>query len=155
MFILENRNTLVNKFIYFTYGTKDLLERRCANLDTRIRVELDGNLIELPQLEAILVLNISSYGGGVKLKIPSSQNELEHSLDDGKVEVFGLCSSLHIGQIMVGLSSPIFLGQASNVRIELLEHLPVQIDGEPWLQSPSKIDVSWNSHAKLLRHSSH
>ena len=142
------RNTLINKFIYFTYGTKDLLERRCKNLQRKIRLELDGSLVELPELESVILLNISSWGGGVKLL----HDSVQQNVDDGLLEVVGVTSSFHIGQLMMGLSKPIFLGQARVVKIHLLEHLPVQADGEPWLQHPAKIEIKWNSHAKLLQY---
>ncbi|KAI2800162.1 hypothetical protein BLOT_014075 [Blomia tropicalis] len=143
-------NTLINKFLYLTYGTKDLLDRRCKNLHTKIQLELDGVLQQLPELESIVLLNISSWGGGVKLSIPTDEYRFKQRPDDQLIEVFGLTSSFHIGQVMVGISSPIFLGQAKSVRLTLVEHLPVQVDGEPWLQSPAQIEINWNSYATVL-----
>lgn len=145
IFISNFSNTFINKFIYFTFGTKDLWERRCKNLQTKIRLELDGENVCLPELESIVVLNIQSWGGGVRLV-----GEINR-FDDSRMEILGLTSSFHIGQVMMGLSKPIFLGQASQVKLWLDEHLPMQIDGEPWLQPPSKVEIKWNSHAKLLQ----
>lgn len=141
---------MINKFLYLTYGTKDLLDRRCKNLHTKIQLELDGVLQQLPELESIVLLNISSWGGGVKLSIPTDEYRFKQRPDDQLIEVFGLTSSFHIGQVMVGISSPIFLGQAKSVRLTLVEHLPVQVDGEPWLQSPAQIEINWNSYATVL-----
>lgn len=141
-------NTFINKFLYLTFGTKDLLERRCKNLHSKISLRLDGNLVELPELESVVILSIPSWGGGVRLQAPNTNAQ---KYDDGIVEVFGLASSFHIGQIMIGLSKPIFLGVAKSVQLQLTEHLPVQADGEPWIQSPATINVDWNSHAKLLK----
>jgi len=117
-----------------------------------VHLELDGTPVQLPELESIVLLNIPSWGGGVKLSIPDN-TDYEQKLNDSLVEVFGLTSSFHIGQVMIGLSKPIFLGQAHTVRLVLDEHLPVQVDGEPWLQSPAHIELSWNSHAMVLRNS--
>lgn len=114
-------------------------------MQTKIRVELDGETIRLPELESIVVLNIHSWGGGVRMV-----GEMNR-FDDLRVEVLGLTSTFHIGQVMMGLSKPIFLGQASQVKLCLDEHLPMQIDGEPWLQPPSRVEIKWNSHAKLLQ----
>lgn len=102
--------------------------------------------MDLPELESIVVLNIPSWGGGVHL-LP----EGEQSYNDQMIEVLGLTSSFHIGQVMIGLSSPIRLGTAREVRLTLAEHLPVQIDGEPWIEAPATIEVTWHSHAKLLK----
>ncbi|GFO12496.1 diacylglycerol kinase [Plakobranchus ocellatus] len=55
---------LINKFCYFTYGTKDVLERECKHLHRRLKVELDGREIELPELEGVVILSIASWGGG-------------------------------------------------------------------------------------------
>ncbi|UXI18306.1 staphylococcal nuclease domain-containing protein 1-like [Sarcoptes scabiei] len=137
-------NTFFNKFLYFSFGTKDLWERRCKNLNQKIHLELDGEEIILPELESIVILNIESWGGGIKLV---SNNRF----DDSLVEVLGLTSTFHIGQVMIGLSKPIYIGQAGKVRLMLEEILPVQIDGEPWLQPPASIEIEWNSHAKLLQ----
>lgn len=42
---------MFNKMIYFVYGTKDVLERECQNLNTILDVYLDGIKIELPNIE--------------------------------------------------------------------------------------------------------
>ncbi|CAG2163150.1 unnamed protein product [Oppiella nova] len=60
-------NRIFNKFLYLSYGTKDLLERKCKNLNEKIILEMDGQQVELPELESIIVLNISSWGGGVDI----------------------------------------------------------------------------------------
>lgn len=127
-------------------------------MHTKVVLELDGVRQQLPELESIVLLNIPSWGGGARFSIPQSSTDfpehLTQSLNDGLIEVFGLTSTFHIGQVILGLTKPIFLGQARSVRLRLEEHLPVQADGEPWLQSPAQIDVTWNSHASLLKSSS-
>lgn len=111
---------------------------------------MDGLPVTLPEVESITLLNIPSWGGGARFTIPKS-NQLRQSVSDGLIEVYGLTGSFHIAQVIMGLASPIFIGQARSVRLVLSEHLPMQADGEPWLQSPSVIDVSWNSSATVLR----
>ncbi|CAF92675.1 unnamed protein product, partial [Tetraodon nigroviridis] len=51
--------------VYFLYGTRDCLVQECKDLDKRI--ELDGERVELPSLEGIIVCNISFWGGGCRL----------------------------------------------------------------------------------------
>jgi diacylglycerol kinase (ATP) len=41
---------IINKLIYFSYGTKDVLERQCQNLNQHLRLYMDGTLIELPNI---------------------------------------------------------------------------------------------------------
>lgn len=151
---------IINKLLYFTFGTKDFLEgRKCSQLNERIILEMDGNRVDLPELESIVLLNIPSWGGGANLwnlGLSSDQIDSEgrkwakQSFNDGLIEVVGLYSSFHIGQLMIGLSEPLRLGQAKTVTIHLLERLPVQTDGEPFMMNPSVIRVSWHSSATML-----
>lgn len=132
-----------------SYGTKDLLERKCKNLNEKITLEMDGKLIELPELESIIVLNIPSWGGGVDIWNLGNGGP-KQVINDKKIEVLGVYSTFHIGQLMIGLSEPVRFGQAKEVRIKLKERLPIQVDGEPWLQFPTTITLKWNSWAKML-----
>lgn len=80
----------------------------------------------------------------------SSMREV-HSISDGIVEVFGVVSSFHIAQLQVGLSKPVRLGQARRVKLRLHGTLPVQADGEPWMQSPCDISIGHCGQATMLR----
>ena len=62
--------------MYFLYGSRDVLAAECKNLQDRIELELDGGVIDLPQLEGIVVLNINSWCGGCK--IWNNNNGEEH-----------------------------------------------------------------------------
>lgn len=54
------------QMIYFTFGTKDVLEHECKDLDQRLDLFMDGQRVLLPSLESLVVLNISCWGAGVK-----------------------------------------------------------------------------------------
>ena len=54
------------------------------------------------------------------------------------VAVYG---SWHLGQLQVGLSRAIRLTQCSSVHITTREPLPMQIDGEPFLQAPATLQA--------------
>lgn len=95
----------------------------------------------MPELESIVVLNISSWGAGVnlwgKLKqkfcfdsftflflryaiflgLGDGTSRTSQSYHDGILEVVGIYSSFHIAQLQVGLSAPIRLGQAKTVEV--------------------------------------
>lgn len=43
------------------------MERQCKGLEQCIELYLDGHLINLPELESIVVLNIPCWGAGVYL----------------------------------------------------------------------------------------
>lgn len=129
-------NRIVNKVLYSFFGTKDfLVGGRCSSLNERIVLELDGRRIHLPELESIVVLNISSWAAGADLwnaNLSSTRQDSDgcfwppQSISDQKLEVVGLYSSLHIGQLMMGMSEPLRLGQASCVKLKLNETLPIQ-----------------------------
>lgn len=101
---------------------------------------------------------------------------LPQEIDDGKLEVVGLYSSFHIAQLQIGLSEPYYIGQGSEVKvlysvnffrfkeislkfviiifsskIILHEKLPIQADGEPWIQKPAEIKISFCNQAKVLK----
>ena len=106
LYLIPSR--IVNKLIYFSYGTKDVLERACKNLDTVIEVYMDGKKIDLPNIESVVVLNIPNWGAGVKpWTLGSGHLEFPPiSYNDKKLEVFCVYSSFHIAQMQVKRTSP-------------------------------------------------
>ena len=48
---------IINKLIYFSYGTKDVLERQCQNLHKKLELYMDGVKIELPEIGENAILN--------------------------------------------------------------------------------------------------
>ncbi|KAF0301511.1 Diacylglycerol kinase epsilon [Amphibalanus amphitrite] len=144
---------LVNKLIYFCYGTKDVLERECQHLQQKLTLKMDGREVELPDIEALVVQNIATWGAGVRpweLGQGAGAAGVQRP-DDGLLEVFCVYSSFHIAQMQVGLSEPLRLGQARSVEISLRSKVPMQLDGEPWEQGPCVIRVSHHNQARMLR----
>ncbi|XP_039199504.1 diacylglycerol kinase epsilon isoform X1 [Crotalus tigris] len=146
---------IINKAVYFFYGTKDCLVQECKDLNKKIELELDGEKIDLPSLEGIIVLNIAYWGGGCRLW-EGMGDELyplaRH--DDGLLEVVGVNGSFHCAQIQVKLANPVRLGQAHTVRLILKNSkMPMQVDGEPWAQGPCTITITHKTHALVLYHS--
>ena len=76
---------------------------------------------------------------------------MSHSINDGLLEVLGIYSSFHIAQLQVGLAEPYRIGQAKHVRMKLLKRFPVQIDGEPFDQSPATIDITFFNQRIMLQ----
>ncbi|XP_011501792.1 PREDICTED: diacylglycerol kinase epsilon [Ceratosolen solmsi marchali] len=147
---------IFNKLLYLCFGTQQVVERECKDLDQRIEVYLDGEKVELPSIESIVVLNIPSWGAGVDLWNMNLQDNPtnQQSICDEKLEVVALYSSLHIAQLQVGLSQPIRLGQAKTVQIVLKTSCAMQVDGEPWYQSPCSFNVTHVNQALMLQSSS-
>ena len=119
------KSKIVNKFMYFIYGTHQVLIQDCDRLNEKIEVFIDDEKVELPELQSVVVLNIDSWGAGVKLIEMTKDNDRlfaeQHSTSDGQVEVFGVSSSFHIAQLQIGLTKPIKLGRAKKFRVNLCQ----------------------------------
>ncbi|RNA03178.1 diacylglycerol kinase epsilon isoform X1 [Brachionus plicatilis] len=146
-------NRILNKLIYFKYGTIDTFMKECRTLTENLELELDDLKINLPHLESIVLLNISHWGGGVEpWKIGTGKKSFpEPKIDDGFLEVFGIYSSFHIAQLQVGLAEPYRIGRAKKVKIKTAKRFPVQIDGEPFEQGPSLFEISLNNKVTMLK----
>ncbi|KAA0188258.1 hypothetical protein HAZT_HAZT007986 [Hyalella azteca] len=144
---------LLNKLIYFGYGTKDVLEHSCERLEKKLVVRMDGNLVPLPPLEALVVLNIPSWGAGVRPwgMGAGGRTAPTQRMDDGLLEVMAISSSFHICQLQIGLSEPTRLGQCRSLQVTVAgSAVPMQVDGEPWEQQPGTITVTHSHSATLL-----
>lgn len=115
------KSKIMNKFLYFIYGSKEVFWQKCDGLHKELELFIDNERIELPEIQSIVVLNIDSWGAGVRLidMIKDVDREFYngHSSSDGFLEVFAVSSSFHIAQLQVGLTKPIKLGRAKHVRV--------------------------------------
>jgi diacylglycerol kinase (ATP) len=143
---------IFNKILYLCFGTQQVVTSDCKNLEQKLELYLDGKQVDLPELESIVILNISSWGAGVNLwgMLGHSFGKPSQSYHDGILEVLGIYSSFHIAQLQVGLSTPLKLGQARTVEVRLKAKSPIQIDGEPWEQHPCVMQVTLVNKCPVL-----
>lgn len=148
-------NQFMNKVLYAREGAKTIMDRTFENFPLQIRVEVDGIEIEVPEdAEGVIVVNIGSYMGGVDLwqnEDESYDNFVPQCMHDKILEVVGISGMWHLGKLQVGLSRARRLAQGQSIKIQLVVALPVQIDGEPWLQQPCTLTISHLSQAFMLK----
>lgn len=130
-----------NKGVYVKVGLQKLSHTR--NLHKDIRLQVDKLEVELPNIEGLIFLNIPSWGSGADLWGSDNDSRFGRPrIDDGMLEVVGVTGVVHMGQVQSGLRSGIRIAQGSYIRITVSKALPVQVDGEPWIQSPGQIIIS-------------
>ncbi|XP_046735909.1 diacylglycerol kinase theta isoform X2 [Diprion similis] len=132
-----------NKGVYVRMGLRKMVgQKLCKDLHKQIRLEVDGKLVELPQVEGIIILNILSWGSGANPWGPEKEDQFNKPNHwDGVLEVVGVTGVVHLGQIQSGLRSAMRIAQGGHIKIHLHSDLPVQVDGEPWVQSPGDVVV--------------
>ncbi|ELR20665.1 diacylglycerol kinase, putative [Acanthamoeba castellanii str. Neff] len=146
----------VNKLKYFELGAAALFDG-CAGLSKNLTLEVDGCEIAIPRsVEGVIVTNLPSWAGGTNLWDPPEEGSKPISHSDRMIEVVGLKGAAHLGMIKAKQTllsgGPIQLAQGREVSLTLKEQaVPVQVDGEPWLQQPCTIRIVHHSQVPMLR----
>ncbi|XP_035506205.2 diacylglycerol kinase theta [Scophthalmus maximus] len=130
-----------NKGVYVKVGLQKISYTR--SLHKELQLQVDTHNVPLPNIEGLIFLNIPSWGSGADLW--GSEVDGRHGkprIDDGLLEVVGVTGVVHMGQVQSGLRSGIRIAQGNYIRLTLSKPIPVQVDGEPWIQPPGHIIIS-------------
>ncbi|KAK5924558.1 hypothetical protein CgunFtcFv8_017162 [Champsocephalus gunnari] len=130
-----------NKGVYVKVGLQKISCSR--SLHKELKLQVDAQEVQLPNIEGLIFLNIPSWGSGADLwgsEVDSRYGKPR--IDDGLLEVVGVTGVVHMGQVQSGLRSGIRIAQGNYIRLTVSKPIPVQVDGEPWIQPPGHIIIS-------------
>ncbi|XP_078419704.1 diacylglycerol kinase delta isoform X4 [Cetorhinus maximus] len=148
------RSRTKNMMWYGVLGTKELLHRTYKNLEQKVLLECDGQRIPLPSLQGIAVLNIPSYAGGTNFWGGTKEDDIftAPSFDDKILEVVAVFGSMQMAVSRVINLQHHRIAQCRAVKITILgdEGVPVQVDGEAWIQPPGYIKIIHKNRAQML-----
>ncbi|XP_057359383.1 diacylglycerol kinase delta isoform X2 [Manis pentadactyla] len=148
------RSRTKNMMWYGVLGTKELLHRTYRNLEQKVLLECDGRPIPLPSLQGIAVLNIPSYAGGTNFWGGTKEDDTftAPSFDDKILEVVAVFGSMQMAVSRVIKLQHHRIAQCRTVKISILgdEGVPVQVDGEAWVQPPGYIRIIHKNRAQTL-----
>ncbi|XP_075055866.1 diacylglycerol kinase eta isoform X1 [Mixophyes fleayi] len=148
------RSRTKNMMWYGVLGTKELLQRTYKNLEQKVQLECDGQYIPLPSLQGIAVLNIPSYAGGTNFWGGTKEDDIfgAPSFDDKILEVVAVFGSMQMAVSRVIKLQHHRIAQCRSVKITILgeEGVPVQVDGEAWIQPPGVIKIVHKNRAQML-----
>uniref|UniRef100_A0A7N6C0Q0 Diacylglycerol kinase n=1 Tax=Anabas testudineus TaxID=64144 RepID=A0A7N6C0Q0_ANATE len=148
------RSRTKNMMWYGVLGTKELLHRTYKNLEQRVLLECDGRPIPLPSLQGIAVLNIPSYAGGTNFWGGTKEDDTftAPSFDDKILEVVAVFGSMQMAVSRVINLQHHRIAQCRMVKITILgdEGVPVQVDGEAWIQPPGYIKIIHKNRTQTL-----
>ncbi|MEQ2193281.1 hypothetical protein XENOCAPTIV_009219 [Xenoophorus captivus] len=119
--------------------------------------QCDGIPISLPSLQGLAVLNIPSYAGGINFWGGTKEDNVSTnfgapSFDDKKLEVVAVFGSMQMAVSRVINLQHHRIAQCRQVKITILgdEGVPVQVDGEAWIQPPGIVKIVHRNRAQML-----
>lgn len=145
------KSQLVNKAWYANYGLKNIVSN--LELGKVVKLEIDSAVYVFPEtMQGIIVLNVPSYAGGASLWDPEKEGTKYSApaISDGMLEVVGITSTAHLGQIQMKLTKAIKIGQGRSIRITHTSEMPMQVDGEPWIAHPGVITITHLNQSMML-----
>eukprot|EP01135_Chromosphaera_perkinsii_P002395 Nk52_evm1s223 gene=Nk52_evmTU1s223 len=147
------KSQAMNKFWYVKFSAQALFTKK-EKFKQNVKIYVDGKEIKIPsEVEAVIIQNIPSYASGANIWGGMKEDGFRYqSFGDKHFEVVGIKGLSHMGRIQVHLASGIRLAQGASAKIMILPEsgMPMQVDGEPWLQKSALIEVSHLNQAHMI-----
>ncbi|XP_057656579.1 diacylglycerol kinase eta [Diorhabda carinulata] len=148
------RSRAKNYMWYGVLGSKQLIQKTYKNLEQRVQIECDGQRIPLPSLQGIVILNIPSFMGGINFWGTRRDGDifLTPSFDDKILEVVAVFGSVQMAASRLINLQHHRIAQCQSVQISILgdEGVPIQVDGEAWIQPPGIIRIIHKNRMQML-----
>ncbi|XP_069681666.1 diacylglycerol kinase eta isoform X7 [Periplaneta americana] len=148
------RSRAKNYMWYGVLGSKEWLQKTYKNLEQRVQLECDGQRIPLPSLQGIVILNIPSFMGGTNFWGGTKEDDcfLAPSFDDRILEVVAVFGSVQMAASRLINLQHHRIAQCQTVQITILgeEGVPIQVDGEAWVQPPGMIRIIHKNRMQML-----
>ena len=127
----------------------------CGNptLEKICKLKVDGKDVPLPSgIKSLVVTNIDSFAGGVRLWKDSKKQFQPQRIDDALLEVCGIYGSTHLGFMQIKLRSAVKIAQGSNIEITTSVYVPMQWDGEAMykVSEPATVDIKPLAQPRIL-----
>jgi diacylglycerol kinase (ATP) len=120
---------LMNKMWYGCFGCRALCGE--PTLETSIKLTVDDKVVALPEgIKSLVVSNVDSFAGGVKLWNDPKNVYKPVSVCDGLLEVQGIYGSTHMGMMQAKMRNAVKIAQGSNITITTVREHWMQWDGE-------------------------
>ncbi|VEN35934.1 unnamed protein product, partial [Callosobruchus maculatus] len=148
------RSRAKNYMWYGVLGSKQWLQKTYKNLEQRVQLECDGQRIPLPSLQGIVILNIPSFMGGINFWGTTKEGDifLAPSFDDKILEVVAVFGSVQMAASRLINLQHHRIAQCQSIQINILgeEGVPIQVDGEAWIQPPGIIRILHKNRMQML-----
>lgn len=136
-------NRWLNRKYYGLMGFFDFVRNNCRHFVRDVRIHVDGKeLILPPRTKGIVLMNLKSYGGGSQVWFDDELDKFKPaSISDGLFEILAIRGPVQLGGVKAGVARPKKVAQGARITIETRTNMPIQADGEPWIQEPCTVTV--------------
>ena len=153
----DNFTIFKSHFMYINLGLIELF--KSSNfINNYINLYVDDVKINLDNIRTLQILNINSmaryvnfFGNGKNNKKDILKKYSKPKFNDSLLEVVGLKSIKEMMKIRMKISHAQRIAQGKKIVIIFKKSLPLQIDGESWINPETTIEISLLKKQKIIK----